>query len=785
MKISKQWLSEWVNIPQKTQTLVDTLTMAGLEVDGVEPVALPFSKVVIGRIIDSQPHPDAQRLSICQVQINDGSPLTIVCGATNAHTGKKVAVALVGAKLGDLKIKKAKLRGVTSFGMLCSASELGLCEKSDGIMHLPDDAPLGEDLYKYLSLDDEVIDIDLTPNRGDCLSILGVAREAAALLESDLIKHESIVAKVTDDSIVSVSNHAPEACLQYHVRIIKNINSAAETPVYIQERLRRSGVRLTHPVVDVCNYVMLELGQPMHAFDQHRITGDIQIRWSKVNEHIKLLNNTEKTLNTNCLVIADDNGPQAMAGIMGSASSSVTEKTTSIVLESALFSTIPISTATQAYQVSSDSAYRFERGVDPALVLNALERATVLLLDIVGGDIGAVSTINSEQEKTHPIPLSGSSIRRHLGIVLERPIIESLLARLNFKTEANKSGWMVTAPSYRYDIEQEIDLIEEIARLYGYNQIPEAAEKIIPKLIYQDQPYQMRQLASKVLLQCGYYEAISYSFCDRTKQSQLFGTDNEVILKNPINETMNVMRKSLLPGLLDAACLNINHKINNVRLFEMGSCYYLEDDRIIERPQLAMLLTGKRNPVQWGDSDSFVDFFDIKGHLETLFRSLNLRFSFGESKDDLLHPGRRLGIYKGGLHLGDVGEFHPKHAVNLGFNQKIYLASMDLKLKSYLNTFKAICKFPESQRDLAFVVDEAITHEQLTNLIKELGGPLLSKLGVFDVYQGKTIKKNEKSIALGLTFQDPCRTLVDTEINDLIQSIVTGVISQLGAKLRT
>lgn len=786
MKITKQWLSEWTTVPDKTQVLVDLLTMAGLEVDGIEPAALPLTKVVIGHINDCQPHPDAKRLSICEVQVGEGAPITIVCGADNAYPGKKVAAALVGARIGNLKIKKAKLRGVVSFGMLCSASELGLADSSNGILHLPEDAPIGQDIRSYLSLNDDIIDIDITPNRGDCLSILGIARETAALLKSDLITPAPSIIKATCDEQVSVMNLIPEACLQYYTRVIKNINSAAQTPIYIQERLRRCGMRATHPVVDICNYVMLELGQPMHAFDQDSLVGDIQIRWSKPGEKVVLFNDSEITLKDDCIVIADDQGVQAMAGIMGASSSAVNENTSSIVLESALFSIIPICTAARQYQVSSESSHRFERGVDPVLASQALDRATALLLEVVGGDAGAITvSIPEQQEAAQSIVLSGTSIRRHLGIVLERSLVESLLTRLNFTMESTKGGWIVTVPSYRYDVKEEIDLIEEIARLYGYNEIPQANEKIIPKLINQDQPYQMRSLVSHVLLQCGYHEAINYSFCDQIKQSQLFGLEGDITLRNPINETMNVMRKSLWPGLIGASIRNINHQVNNVRLFEMGTCYWLEGKRIIEQPRLAMLLTGKRKPQQWAEKDQSVDFFDIKGHLEVLFESLHLELTFGLSHNEILHPGRRLGIYKGEIHLGDFGEFHPQHAASYGLTQKVYLAEINLKLKSYLKQFKPISKFPASQRDLAFVIDQKITSEHLSAIIHELGGHLLVNLCIFDIYEGKGIEKNEKSVALGLTFQDPCRTLVDTEINDLIQSIVTGVVSQLSAKLRT
>lgn len=785
MKFSENWLREWVDVSVDTQTLVDKLTMAGLEVDKVSQAAFDFSQVLVGEIVERASHPDAQKLSICQVRCNGNALLQIVCGASNAMVGKKVAVAVVGAKIKDFKIKKAKLRGVDSWGMLCSASELGLSDTSEGILHLPDDAPLGVDLRAYMDLDDQVIDIDLTPNRGDCLSILGLAREVSAIFE----KPTRALPKASDHleatSSLGFQCHVPEACLNYHACCIEKVNLQVPTPLYIQERLRRGGVRLVNVVVDICNYAMLELGQPMHAFDANQISGHLQLRQGVSGEQMTLLDGRVVELDDTCLVVADDQKAQALAGVMGGEGSSVNLETQSVILESASFAAISVSKTAKRFNIISDASMRFERGTDPEITQIALEYAAKLITDIAGGQAQFIAPYIQDSNQANDINFSGASVQRHLGLSLDRATIETILQRLHFNTRATKSGWVVGVPSFRHDITREIDLVEEVARLYGYDHIPESKEKIVPCIHSGGGAPDVRSKLAHVLFCLGYTQTLHYSFCSRESLEVLSMNDGVIALKNPMSDAMSVMRQSLWPGLLKTAQYNFNRQETDLRLFEIGAVYKIKDNKVSEVNKLSMLISGNSPISHWGDKEREVDFFDLKGDVSHLFKTLNIDFSWGCSKISSLHPGRQIAIEKHGQVMGHLGQLHPGVAKAMGISRSVYLLEVSLNLKTLTKTYATPSKFPSIKRDLAFVVEDEVTCEQLRQAIKAFSDQLLVNLCVFDVYKGPGIEKSKKSIALGLTFQDPSRTLVDDEINHLIQNIVDGVGSQLKATLRT
>lgn len=786
MKFSENWLREWVEISVDTQTLVDKLTMAGLEVDKVSKAAFDFSQVLVGEIVERVSHPNAQKLSICQVRCDGNALLQIVCGANNALAGKKVAVAVVGAKIQDFKIKKAKLRGVDSWGMLCSASELGLTESSEGILHLPDDAPVGTDLREYLDLNDQVIDIDLTPNRGDCLSILGLAREVSALFEKPIKALPALEDKVAlTESDLSFNCYVPEACLNYHACHIESVNLKTPTPLYIQERLRRGGVRLVNVVVDVCNYVMLELGQPMHAFDASKIAGQLQLRRGAVGEQITLLDGRVAELDDTCLVIADEHQAQALAGVMGGEDSSVCLETQTVILESASFAAIEVSKTAKRFNIISDASMRFERGTDPLMTSRALAYAVDLITHIAGGQALYMKPYTQDMVKDTTISFTGAAVQRHLGLSLDRGAIESMLERLYFQTRATKSGWMVTVPSFRHDISREIDLVEEIARLYGYDKIPESSEKISPSIHSGGGAPDLRSKLAHVLFCLGYTQTLHYSFCSRESLEALSLNEGVIALSNPMSDAMSVMRQSLWPGLIKTAQYNFNRQATDLRLFEIGAVYQIKDNKIKETNKLSLLISGNYPISHWSNKEREVDFFDLKGDVSYLFKTLNIEFSWGSSQISSLHPGRQVAIMRQGQVLGHLGQLHPTVAKSMGVSRPVYLVEVALQLKTLTKTYATPSKFPSIKRDLAFVVDEAVTCDQLHQVIKGLSGQLLTDLRVFDVYKGAGIEENKKSIALGLTFQDPSRTLVDDEINHLIQNIVDGVGSQLKATLRT
>ena len=806
MKFSEQWLREWVNPPIKTQQLADQLTMAGLEVEAVEPVAAELNSIVVGEVTAIDKHPDADKLNICTVDIGRASSLQIVCGASNVVKNGRYPVALVGAVLpGNLKIKKTKLRGVPSEGMLCSAKELGLAEQAEGLMTLPADASAGITISEYLQLDDTSIELSLTPNRGDCLSIAGIAREVAVLNKATVTpSHSAPVAPQIDDTF-AVEISAKQECPRYAGRVIKNINPAAVTPIWMQERLRRSGLRSISPVVDVTNYVLLELGQPMHAFDLDKLNTSINVRLAKQGEKLALLDGQTISLEEGTLVIADSQHPVALAGIMGGQDSAVNDQTKHIFLESAFFAPACISGRARGYGLHTDSSHRFERGVDPALQELAMERATSLLLDIVGGKPGPVVCrhIDEYVPQRPAILLRYSRLQKVLGVELEKPIVDDILYRLELQHVEQQNGWTVTAPSFRFDIEREEDLIEEVARIYGYDNIPIAYPQAPSVMVPQTESRTPLQRIQDTLTDRGYQEAITYSFVDPKIQELLVAGTRPIRLSNPISSDMSEMRTTLWSGLINAVAHNLNRQQSTVKLFETGLRFQQTDSGLDQEPVIAGVITGTAIPLQWGQKSQNVDFFDIKSDVEAILALTGKpdAFIFLADKHPALHPGQTAKIVRhiqlnqkdadnkseeNEDEIGWIGALHPAISSKLDVAQPLYL--FELKLAAVTQRaiphFREIPKFPSIKRDLAIVVDEGVTAQAISDCIRRVSTTMLANLKLFDVYQGKGIDSGRKSLAFSLTLQDHDRTLTDQDVDLAIDEILSTLNKELGATLR-
>ena len=791
MKFSEQWLREWIQPDAGTQELVDQYTLAGLEVDGTEPVAGEFSGVVVGQVVSREQHPDADKLSLCQV--TDGTEtFQIVCGAPNVRAGLKIPMAKVGAVLpGDFKIKKAKLRGVESFGMLCAEAELGLSDASDGLMELPESADVGMDFREYLGLDDTIIDIDLTPNRADCLSIAGLAREAGVLFRVAVNGPEVVpVAPVVSDH-VEVEVTAPEACPRFLTRVIRNVRVAAETPLWMVEKLRRSGIRSIDPVVDITNFVMLEQGQPLHAYDMSRIQGGIRVRMAEEGEKLTLLDGQEVTLTPNTLVIADHVRPLGIAGVMGGEDSGVSPDTRDLVLEAAFFNPIALAGKAREYGLHTDASHRFERGVDFNLPRTAIERATQLILDICGGEPAPVLEVTSDADlpKTQSITLRRERLAQILSLELPDGEVEDILRRLGLDVTTTEQGWEVVSPSYRFDMAIEADLIEEVARIYGYNRLPVRTPSAdVPLAQVPESRLGLRDLRRQ-LIGRGYQEVVTYSFISKAQQQTLDPDVEPMALMNPISEDMAVMRTSLWSGLIGAAGYNLKRQQSRIRLFETGLRFVPGEDGLAQIPTLSMLVCGARDEQSWtADNSTAVDFFDLKGDIEALFSRTGESgvFTFAPAQHPALHPGQSARILKNGEAIGWIGTLHPETQKKLGVKQTLIVAEMDQEAvqKRQVPAYTAISRFPEMRRDLALVVEQSLSVGQVFDAINDAAGEYLTDLNLFDVYVGKGIDPDRKSLALGLTWQHPSRTLTDDEVNLSVDQILSTVKDRFGATLR-
>ncbi len=791
MKFSESWLRRAVNPSISTADLVAQVTMAGLEMDAVESAAPEMSGVVVAEILSVEQHPDADKLRVCQVA-GGGEIAQVVCGAPNARAGIKVPFATVGAKLpGDFKIKKAKLRGVESFGMLCAQTELQLGDDDDGLWELPTDATVGSDLIDYLELNDNIIEVDLTPNRGDCLSIRGLAREVGVLNKAAVTEQACAPVAATIEDRISITLEAPEACARYVSRVVRNLDLGQPTPQWMQEKLRRSGVRSLGPAVDVTNYVLLELGQPMHAFDLSKIDGGIVVRMGR-DEKLKLLDDSEVVVDIQTLVIADQSQALAMAGIMGGDESAVGDSTTDILFESAWFNPLAIAGKARNYGKHTDSSHRFERGVDSQLQVAAIERATALMLDICGGQAGPVVIEESAEHLPAPatITLRDAHLAQQLGVVIGATEIDDILARLGLTFVArDDQGSTWVAPSWRFDIAIEQDLVEEVARIYGYNNLPTSTPTMALELQAKPERQQDLSIFRQQLVASGYQEVVTYSFVDPDLHKLVDPETTGIALQNPISADMSVMRTSLWPGLLSTAIYNLNRQQNRVRIFEAGQCFVPgENGALTQNMALAGLICGSRTPTGWTASKDKVDFFDLKGDLESVLALTGLaeQFSFIAAEHPALHPGQSAMVSRNGEQVGWIGQLHPKLQAELDFSTPVYLFQVDVAKvsESRLPKFSEVSKFPAVRRDLAFLMDSQIASADLMSEARNAAGEHLVDLMLFDVYQSKDIDNKGKSLALGLTFQHASRTLTDEEINMAIDRVVKKLDNKFKAELR-
>ena len=795
MKFSENWLREWVNPAVTTEQLCEQITMLGLEVDGVDVIAGEFNGVVVGEVVECAQHPDADNFRVTKVNVGGERLLDIVCGAPNCRQGLKVACATEGALLpGDFKIKKTKLRGQPSEGMLCSFSELGIDVDADGIIELPQDAPIGMNLRQYLDLDDKAIEISLTPNRADCLSIAGIAREVA-VINQQAMKEPSItpVAATISDKI-SIELKAPEACPRYLLRMVKNVNVKAPTPIWMQEKLRRCDIRSIDPIVDITNYVLLELGQPMHAFDAAKVAQPVQVRLAKEGESLVLLDGSTAKLQANTLVIADCNGPLAMAGIFGGQASGVNAETTKdVILEAAFFAPLAIAGRARQYGLHTDSSHRFERGVDFNLQRQAMERATALLLEICGGEAGEICEVVDETylPKVNTVSLRREKLDALLGHHIPTETVTDIFNRLGFAVDYADNVWTVTSTSWRFDIEIEEDLIEEVARIYGYNSIPNNAPLAHLRMREHRESDVEISTFKTALVSCDFYEAITYSFVDPKIQSLLHPEIKPIVLPNPISSEMSAMRVSLLTGLLGAVLYNQNRQQSRIRLFEHGLRFIPDSQAefgVRQEAVFAAVMTGAKNNESWGEKSQPADFFDLKGYVENLFAlsAAGKRVKFVAKSFAALHPGQSASIELDGQEIGFIGQLHPTIAQKIGINGKAFVCEVlvePLAVREVI-TAKEISRFPANRRDLALVVAEDVPAGDLLSTCQAAGGEKLVQVNLFDVYQGIGVPSGYKSLAIGLTIQDNEKTLSDEEINTVISAVLKEVKQRFNAELR-
>ncbi|KAB7662070.1 phenylalanine--tRNA ligase subunit beta [Plesiomonas shigelloides] len=794
MKFSESWLREWVNPAISTEELSEQITMAGLEVDAVEPVAGAFTGVVVGHVVECAQHPDADKLRVTKVDVGVGEPIDIVCGAPNCRQGLKVCCATVGAVLpGDFKIKKAKLRGQPSEGMLCSFDELAIPVESDGIIELPADAPVGMDVREYLKLNDNAIEIGLTPNRADCLGMLGIAREVGVLNRLPVTEPQISPVAASIDNVMPIKVSAPDACPRYLGRVIKGIDANATSPLWMQEKLRRCGIRSIDPVVDVTNYILLEMGQPMHAFDHAKIDGGIVVRMAEEGEKLTLLDGNEVTLRADTLVVADHSRPLAMAGIFGGEYSGVTAETKDVLLECAFFSPLSITGRARAYGLHTDSSHRFERGVDYAVQNKAMERATALLLEICGGEAGPVVDVTSAAHlpQAATITLRRSKLDSLIGYHVEDDVVTDILTRLGCQVSKTAEGWTAVAPSWRFDMEIEEDLVEEVARIFGYNNIPNEAPLAELRMNDHREANLPLKRVKAALVDKGYQEAITYSFVDPKVQALLHPGEEAMILPNPISVDMSAMRLSLWSGLIGAAVYNQNRQQPRVRIFESGLRFVPDaaaENGVRQEVMLAGLLTGNRSNEHWGQESKTVDFFDMKGDLEAVLE-LTGRLDdvkFEACSNPALHPGQSAALVLDGEQIGFIGALHPELERKLDLNGRTMLFEVlwDKISQRTITSAQSISRFPANRRDIAIVVDESVSAQNIIDECRKVGGNQLVGVNLFDVYRGKGVNDGCKSLAISLTLQDTSRTLEEEEIANAVSGIVEALKVRFQASLR-
>jgi phenylalanyl-tRNA synthetase beta chain len=789
MRVSLQWLRELVDVDLAPAALADKLTMGGLEVEEITPVAADFSGIVVGHVKSVAPHPNADKLRVTEVDAGTGETLTIVCGAPNVAAGQKVPCALVGAKLPGMEIRKAKLRGVESSGMLCSARELGLSDEHEGLLLLDPSARIGEDVRKVLALDDIYFTLKLTPNRGDCLSMFGIARDAAAITGArlELPAVEPVASSIPDARPVRISE--PKACGQYFGRVIRGIDSRARTPDWMVRRIERAGLRAIHPIVDITNYVMLERGQPMHAFDDAKLRGGIDVRLMRPGERIKLLNGDEVEYRAGLLAIADDSGPVALGGVMGGFDTMVGEGTTDVFFEAAFFHPAAVQGKARALQVTSDAAHRYERGVDPAAASAAIERATALALEICGGKAGPESRAMGTLPARQSVRVRPARARMLLGYDVADGEMRSILARLACAPERDGDAIRVTPPSWRFDLAIEEDFVEEIARIHGYQHVPVRPPRVASSMLHLREGERDRFDIRHALAASGYQEVVNYSFVAEEWERDFAGNESPVRLANPIASHMSVMRTTLLGGLVQTLRSNLNRGESRVRVFEMGRCFEgAAADPAVQPERIAALAFGPRFPEQWaegGEKGPALDLFDVKGDLEAIAGGTGLSFKAGSHA--ACHPGRCAIVSHGGTAIGVLGELHPRlqQRHELALAPVFFEVLLEPLLQGEFPRFQGLSRMPVVRRNIAFFVAEAVPVGELLAAVRARVPGFVREVEVFDQYRGKGVEPGKKSLALRIVMQDTDRTLTDSEVEGVVASIREQLDEKFQAKPRT
>jgi phenylalanyl-tRNA synthetase beta chain len=797
MKFSERWLREFVDPPHSLDQLAQILTMAGIEVEAIEPVAPAFDKVVVGKVLEVARHPNADRLSVCRVDVGAGAPLSVVCGAPNVAAGMKAPTALVGATLPGMSIKQAQMRGVESHGMLCSAKELGLSEDHSGLLVLADNARVGADVRAVLDLDDRLVTLKLTPNRGDCLSVRGLAREISILTDAPLKLPEAPVIKPANSDKRAVRLEAPLACPRYAGRVIRGVNARAHTPAWMARRIERSGLRTISPLVDVTNFVMLETGQPLHAFDDRMLEGGIVVRFARPDERLRLLNGQDLELAPDLLVIADANKPVALGGVMGGEASAVSEATTDVFLESAHFAPAAVAGRARRLELASDAAFRFERGVDFAANVAALERATQLIVEICGGRPGPVGETVDRLPERHPVRLRTARAARIVGVPFTDAQVDGLLKRLRLEHSGARGEFSVTPPSYRFDLEIEEDLVEEVARLHGYDNIPTRAPSA--PLVMLPDPEARRGLSElkRTLADREYFEVINYSFVDSAWERDFAGNGDPVALANPIAAQLDVMRSTLAGGLVANLRFNLARKLERVRIFEAGRCFLRTDAKedtldparavrgFVQPMRIGGLAYGLALAEQWSAPKRRVDFYDVKADVEALLAPRTA--SFTRVEHPALHPGRAAAVTLDGEEIGWIGELHPRWQQKYELPQAPVLFELDAGplLRVGMPAYRHVSKLPPVIRDRAVEVDENVPAEALLAEMRRSKPPVVQEIRLFDFYRGPGVENGKKSLAFRVVMQDTSRTLTDEEADAAMAQLTDLLSAKFGARLRT
>ena len=786
MQFSYNWLKTWADPQLSADDLAHLLTMSGLEVEEIAAAAPAFAGVVVAEVKSVQKHPDADRLNITQVDAGTGELIQIVCGAPNVAAGIKVPCALPGAVLpGDFKIKPTKMRGQVSNGMLCSAKELGLPEDVDGLLVLPDEAPVGEDIRRYLDLDDALLTLKITPNRADCLSIKGLAREVAALTQCPLQAPPILPVPVNSPRTQAVRIDAPEDCGRFVSRVIEGVDAAAPTPAWMKQRLWRSGIRSISALVDIGNYVMLELGQPMHVFDADKLSGSLMVRRAVAGETLACLNEKTVTLSADTLLIADEAGPLSMAGMMGGTASAVDADTRNIVLEAAFFAPEIIAGKARQYGFGSDSSFRFERGVDWQLQADAMERASALIIDICGGQAGAAVAAVGRLPESQGVAVRFARVNQLLGVAVAPTQVERILSQLGLQPQAQPEGLSVQAPSFRFDIAIEADVIEEIGRVYGYDRIPDDQTSGRLAMLRLPETQKARFDVYQAVAARGYQEVVSYAFVDEQWERDFAANEQPIRLQNPLASQMSVMRSTLIGGLVEILQNNLNRKQARVRVFEVARVFRKDTTgQYLQTERIGGLAYGLSLPEQWGEPGRLVDFYDVKADVESLLAGQSVVFQ--AATHPALHPGRCAEIWVDGNNIGFIGQLHPQWLQKYDLPQAPILFELDCSAvwQRQKVHYQTVSKFQPVRRDLAFVVPEAMNAHTLLAALHAVAEPLVRDVGLFDVYRGQGLPEHSKSLAVRVLLQDDGKTLTDAEVDSVMTRLVSAAAA-VGAALRS